>query len=49
VSELTQRDVERNIELAVTVVPAYRDGYERAAKSFSAFSHQTGPAARADR
>jgi hypothetical protein len=44
VSELTQRVWQRNIELAVSVVPSYLDGYERAAKSFSAFWHQTGQA-----
>ncbi len=45
VSEVTQRLWERNIELAVSFVPAYLDGYERAAKSFSALWQQTGQAA----
>jgi hypothetical protein len=36
---------ERNIELAVSVAPAYLEAYERAAKSFSALYRQTGQAA----
>jgi hypothetical protein len=44
-SDLTRRVWERNIELAVSVVPAYLEAYERAAKSFSALYRQTGQAA----
>jgi hypothetical protein len=44
-SELTQRVWERNIELAVSLVPAYVDAYERTAKSFSALYRQTGETA----
>jgi chromosome segregation protein len=44
-SELTRRVWERNIELAVSIVPAYLEAYERAAKSFSAVHRQTGRAA----
>jgi hypothetical protein len=44
-SELTRRVWERNIELAVSMVPAYLDAYERAAQSFSALYRQTGETA----
>jgi hypothetical protein len=44
-TELTRRMWERNIELAVSLVPAYLDAYERTAKSFGAFYRQTGEAA----
>lgn len=45
VTELSRRVWERNVELAVSLVPAYLDAYERTAKSFSALYRQTGQAA----
>jgi hypothetical protein len=45
VTELTRRVWERNLELAVRLLPAYIDAYERTAKSFSALYRQGGQAA----
>jgi hypothetical protein len=41
-TELTRQVWERNIELAVSLAPAYLDAYERAAKSFGNLHRQTG-------
>ncbi len=41
-TELTRQVWERNVELAVSLAPAYLDAYERAVKSFGAVHRQTG-------